>query len=239
MRDWRGTLIRFVYPEIGDLPVAAIDTALVLRVLKPIWETKTKTAVDVRSRIELVLNWAKIHGRRDGENPARWKGHLDNALPKPSKVTKVKHHPAMPYTDLPGFVIELQSKTAVGARALEWTILAAARSEETLGAVWAEIDAEKRIWTIPAARMKADADHRVPLTDRMLEILAGQSRDGVYVFPGQHHPKRFPAPQCGICCAPSDHQRKQSTVSGPRFAIGLPSKPPIPATLSRWRSHTR
>jgi integrase len=189
-RDWRGSLARYAYPEIGGLPVAAIDTALVLKVLKPIWGTKTKTAVDVRSRIELVLNWAKIHGYRDGENPARWKGHLDNALPKPSKVTKVKHHPAMPYTEVPGFICELRTKTAVGARALEWTILAAVRSEEALGAEWREIDAEKGIWTIPAARMKADADHRVPLTDRMIDILESVPRNGEYVFPGHNSSKR-------------------------------------------------
>jgi integrase len=189
-RDWRGTLTRYVYPEIGGLPVAAIDTALVLKVLKPIWETKTKTAVDVRSRIELVLNWAKIHGYRDGENPARWKGHLDNALPKPSKVSKVKHHPAMPYTEVPGFIRELRTKTAVGARALEWTILAAVRSEEALGAERCEIDVEKRIWTIPAARMKADADHRVPLTDRMIDILKSLPRNGEFVFPGHNLSKR-------------------------------------------------
>jgi integrase len=190
-RDWRGTLTRYVYPEIGALPVAAIDTALVLKVLKPIWETKTKTAVDVRSRVELVLNWAKIHGYRDGENPARWKGHLDNALPKPSKVTKVKHHPAMPYAEVPSFLAELRNKTAIGARALEWTILAASRSDEALGAEWSEIDVEKRVWTIPAPRMKADADHRVPLTDRMKEILKGQPRDGKFIFPGQHRSKKI------------------------------------------------
>jgi integrase len=191
-RDWRGTLTRFVYPEIGAMPVASIDTALVLKVLKPIWETKTKTAGDVRSRIELVLNWAKIHGHRDGENPARWKGHLDNALPKPSKVAKVKHHPAMPYSDVPGFIGELRRKTAVGARPLEWTILAASRSEETLGAEWSEIDFEKGIWTMPAPRMKADADHRVPLTDRMIEILKGQpASNGRYIFPGQRGSKKI------------------------------------------------
>jgi integrase len=183
-RDWRGSLAKYAYPAIGDLPVAAIDTALVLKVLKPIWETKTKTAVDVRSRVELVLNWAKIHGYRDGENPARWKGHLDNALPKPSKVAKVKHHPAMPYDDLPRFLAALRGKKERGALALEWTILAAVRSEETLGAQWDEIDIEKKVWTIPAARMKADADHRVPLTDRMVDIVRAQPH-GKFVFPGQ------------------------------------------------------
>src|ERR1019366_991534 len=175
--DWRGTLARYVYPEIGDLPVAAVDTALVLKVLKPIWEAKTKTAVDIRSRIELILNWAKIHGYRDGENPARWKGHLDNALPKPSKIAKVTHLAAMPYDELPDFMGELrQQEGTTAAIALEWTILAAARTDDPLGFTWPEIDTEKKVWTIPSARMKAGADHRVPLTDRMLQILGKLDR---------------------------------------------------------------
>jgi hypothetical protein len=126
-RDWKGTLAKYTYEVFGELPVAAVDTALVLNALRPIWQTKTKTAVDVRSRIELVLNWAKIHGYRSGENPAQWKGHLENALPKPSKIAKVKHLAAMPYDDLPDFMGELRAKTTNPARALEWTILAAAR----------------------------------------------------------------------------------------------------------------
>jgi integrase len=190
-KQWRSSLASYVYPLIGGLPVASIDTMLVLKVLKPIWETKTRTAVNIRSRIELVLDWAKIHGQRDGENRARWKGHLDNALPKPSKVTKVKHYEAMPYGELPGFMRELQTKTAVGARALEWTVLAASRSDETRGALWSEIDIEKRIWTIPASRMKVDADHRVPLTERMLEILSSQPHNGALVFPGQGGSKKL------------------------------------------------
>ncbi len=182
---WKGSLARFVEPLIGDLPVASIDTGLVLKVLRPIWETKTKTAVDVRSRIELILSWARIHGYRHGENPARWRGHLDNALPKPSKIAKVTHLAAMPYDELPGFMARLRENGAAAARALEWTILAAARSDETFGANPAEIDAEKGVWTISAARMKADADHRVPLSDRMLEILAKVPIGGKFVFPSQ------------------------------------------------------
>jgi integrase len=187
LRDWRNTLARHVDTLLGPLPVAAIDTALVLKVLKPIWTTKTKTAGDVRSRIELILNWAKIHGYREGENPARWKGHLQNALPKPSKIAKVKHHDAMPYADVPGFMAELRGLETVTARALEWTILAAARSAEALGAQWSEIDIEKRVWTIPAVRMKAAADHRVPLTDRMIDILKARPRTGKLVFPTPGH----------------------------------------------------
>jgi integrase len=189
-RDWRGSLAKYAYPIIGDLPVATIDLVLVKKILEPIWTTKTKTAVDVRSRLELILNWAKIHGYRDGENPARWKGHLENVLAKPSKVTKVKHYAAVPYAEVPALMAALRKKTVVGARALEWTILSAARSEETLGAEWTEIDLDKNTWTVAASRMKASSDHRVPLTGRMLEILKSLPCDGKYVFPGQTPSKR-------------------------------------------------
>src|ERR1019366_2974557 len=138
---WKGSLAKYAEPLIGALPVAAVDTGLVLKVLRPIWETKTKTAVDVRSRIELILDWAKIHGYRDGENPARWKGHLDHALPKPSKIAKVTHLAAVPYDQLPAFMGELlQQEGTTAAIALEWTILAAARTDDTLGFAWPEID---------------------------------------------------------------------------------------------------
>jgi integrase len=190
---WKGSLARYVEPVIGALPVAAIDTGLVLKVLRPIWETKTKTAVDTRSRIELILDWAKIHGYRDGENPARWKGHLDHALPKPSKIAKVTHLAAVPYDQLPGFMGELlQQEGTTAAIALEWTILAAARTDDTLGFTWPEIDTEKKVWTIPAARMKAAADHRVPLTDRMLEILGTLDRSAAFVFSGLNPKKKLP-----------------------------------------------
>ena len=192
-RDWRGSLKRFAYPMIGSLPVAAIDTSLIVKVLKPIWESKTKTAVDVRSRIELILNWAKLHGFRDGENPARWKGHLDHALPKPSKVSKINHHEAMPYDQLPPFIAALQTETVKGAAPLEWAILTAARSEEVLGAEWSEIDIGKRVWTIPSVRMKAEADHRIPITDRMMNILEAQPRAGRFIFAGQRPDKKLSA----------------------------------------------
>ena len=117
---------------------------------RPIWEIKTKTAVDIRSRIELILNWAKIHGYRDGENPARWKGHLDNALPKPAKVARVTHLAAMPYDDLPALMVALRAKDGNAAAALEWTILSAARTDETFGASWDEIDIERKVWTVPS-----------------------------------------------------------------------------------------
>jgi integrase len=182
---WKGSLARYVEPLIGALPVAAVDTGLVLKVLRPIWETKTKTAVDTRSRVELILDWAKIHGYRDGENPARWKGHLDHALAKPSKIAKVAHLAAMPYDELPGFMGELRQQEGMAAAALEWSILAAARTDDTLGLPWSEVDTEKKVWTVPAARMKAEADHRVPLSDRMLEILGKLDRGTAFVFSGK------------------------------------------------------
>jgi integrase len=189
---WNGSLGKYVLPLIGGLPISAIDTALVLKTLKPIWQTKTKTAVDIRSRIELILNWAKIHGYRDGENPARWKGHLENALPKPSKIAKVKHLIALPFDALPSLMGKLRKEEGTSAAALEWTILTAVRSDNTLAAVWSEIDMAKKVWTIPKERMKADADHRVPLTERMIEILEAQSRDTDFVFSGVNPTKKLP-----------------------------------------------
>ncbi len=189
---WSGSLKRFAEPVIGSLPVAGIDTALVLKVLKPIWEMKTKTAVDVRLRIELILNWAKIHGYRDGENPARWRGHIENALPDPSKIAKVKHLAAMPYDELPGFMWKLRAETGTPPAALEWTILTVVRSDNTFAATWPEIDLEKNVWIIPAERMKADADHRVPLTDRMIEILGKMDRSTTFIFSGENPTKKLP-----------------------------------------------
>ncbi|WP_342728865.1 integrase arm-type DNA-binding domain-containing protein [Bradyrhizobium sp. B097] len=191
---WKGSLKRYVEPVFGALPVASVDTALVLKALKPIWGTKTQSAAKLRMRIELIINWATTHGYREGENPARWRGHLKNVLPDPGKVAKVTHLPAMPYAELPAFMAELRQDETVAARALEWTILSAVRSDNTFGLTWeaGEVDAAKKCWTIPAERMKADADHRVPLTDRMLEILSGLSRDTKYVFSGENPKKKLP-----------------------------------------------
>ena len=144
---------------MGALPVAGVDTALVLKALKPIWETKTRTAANVRQRIEMILNWAKTHGYREGENPARWKGHIQNALPDPSKIAKVKHLPAMPYDQLPEFMGRLRAESGTAAAALEWTILSVVRSDNTLAATWSEIDVDKGVSAIPAARMKSPTDH--------------------------------------------------------------------------------
>jgi integrase len=185
LAQWRMTLTVYAAPLRGKR-LDDIETSDVLAVLKPIWQKKPETAVRLRGRIERVLDAAKAKGLRAGENPARWRGHLDKLLPKPQKL-KRGHHAAMPYKDLPDFVSALREKESLSALALEWCILTATRSGETLNASWREIDRELRVWTIPAERMKAGKEHRVPLTKRMLEILeklALLRRDDDHLFPG-------------------------------------------------------
>lgn len=178
--QWSSTLAAYAYPVIGGLPVAAVDTAQVLKVLSPIWQTKTETASRLRGRIEAILNHATVAGYRVGPNPARWKGWLDQTLAKPSKVRTVEHHAALPYVELPAFMIELRGQDSVAARALEFAILTAARTGEVLGATWAEIDLDARIWTVPKERMKGKREHVVPLCERAVAILeAMPTRDGV------------------------------------------------------------
>jgi integrase len=171
-RQWPETLSVYVYPTIGALPVGAVDTALVLKVLGPIWNTKPETASRVRGRIESVLNWATARGFRTGENPARWRGHLDHLLPARSKVQKVKHHPALSYADIGAFMVALRQQETIPARALEFAILTAGRTSDVLRARWGEIDLAGRLWTIPGDRMKAGKEHRVPLSDTAMEVLA-------------------------------------------------------------------
>jgi len=180
--QWESSLRRFAFPVIGALPVQAIDTALVMKVIEPIWEEKTETASRVRGRIESILSWAKARGYRTGENPARWKDHLNNLLPERSRVRKGGHYAAMPYDDLPGFLIELRKKQGIDARALEFTILTAARVSEVVGARWSEINGD--VWTIPAERMKGGKSHRVPLSRRAMELLEALPQNGDLIFPG-------------------------------------------------------
>jgi integrase len=169
--QWPATLGAYVYPAIGALPVQAVDTALVHKVLEPIWTAKPETASRVRQRIENILGFAKVCGYRDGENPARWRGHLDNLLPARSKVRDVKHLAALPYVELPTFLVNLRTREATAARALEFLVLTAARTGEVIGARWNEIDMLDKIWTVPAGRMKAHREHRVPLSPRAVAIL--------------------------------------------------------------------
>lgn len=170
-KQWRSTLETYVYPVLGDLPVAAIDTGLVLQVLSPLWQTKPETASRVRGRIEMVLDAAKVRGWRSGENPAQWKGNLAHLLPARAKVRTVKHHAALPYHELPAFLAELQTREGMAARALEFTILTAVRTGEAIGARWNEIDLAERTWAVPAGRMKARRAHRVPLSEAALAVL--------------------------------------------------------------------
>ncbi|MGE0187656.1 MAG: tyrosine-type recombinase/integrase, partial [Hyphomonadaceae bacterium] len=182
--QWRSTLSTYVYPVFGDLPVGAIDAALVSKVLDPIWAAKNETASRVRGRIEVVLDWAKVRGYREGENPARWKGHLQFALPPRRKIAKVKHHAALPFGEIGPFLRQLGAMPGVAARALEFAILTAARTGEVLGARWDEIDLAERTWTVPAERMKAGREHRVPLNAAAFAIVAARYEGccGAFVF---------------------------------------------------------
>jgi integrase len=183
---WRSTLHTYAYPILGELPVAAIDTTLIMRVLEPIWASKPETASRVRSRMEAVLDWAKVRGFRDGENAARWRGHLDHLLPASSKVRRVRHHPALPYAEMPAFMEALRSNDGIAPRALEFAILTAARTREALLAAWGEIDFGARVWAVPADRMKGGNEHRVPLCDRAVAILREMQeiRQNELLFPG-------------------------------------------------------
>ena len=174
----------YAYPALGKLPVAAIDKALVLKAIEPIWYTKTETASRVRGRIEAVLDFAKTRGYRTGENPATWDGNLVHALPARNTIAKVQHHAALPFAELPDFMAQLAAREGIAARALEFAILNASRTGEVICSRWSEIDLDAKLWTIPAGRMKAKKEHRVPLTGRSLEILKALPREGDFVFPG-------------------------------------------------------
>jgi integrase len=180
-RQWTSTLDQYVYPIIGDLSVAEIDTPHIIKTLEPIWKDKTETAKRVRGRIEKVLGWAQVRGFRGGDNPARWRGHLQELF---AAKGKAEHHDALPYADVPAFMVELGATDHPAAHALAFTILTAARAGETLGATWDEIDFAAKVWTVPAARMKAGKEHRVPLSDRAIEILRSLPRTDARVFPG-------------------------------------------------------
>ena len=169
-QQWGNTLASYVYPVIGDLPVAEVATAHVLQILEPIWNEKPETASRVRGRIETILNSAKARGYRDGENPARWRGHVEQILPARTRPSR-GHHKAMSYADIPAFIGALRTREAMAALALEFTVLTAARSGEVLGASWGEVDLAKAVWTVPASRMKAGKEHRVPLSARAIAIL--------------------------------------------------------------------
>ena len=183
--QWEMTLLHYAAP-IRRLPVDKITTEDVLSVLKPLWSDKPETASRLRGRVERVLDAAKAQGLRNGENPARWRGHLDQLLPKRQRLTR-GHHAAMAYADVPTFISDLQSRQATAALALEFAILTAARSGEALRARWEEFDLDHAVWVVPAKRMKAGREHRVPLSRRAHKIVKAmhEARDGDFVFPGQ------------------------------------------------------
>lgn len=190
-QQWTNTLDAHA-ADLLPLPVQAIDTALVLDALGPIWTKKTETATRVRQRIEAVLDWATARGYRSGENPARWRGHLENLLPKPSKVRKVKHHKALPYEEMGAFWKELAAVDTLASRALRLIILANVRAGEATGARWEEIDLKGKVWTIPADRMKAGKDHRVPLSSELVTMLEAMPHRNGWLFPGES--RRNPGP---------------------------------------------
>lgn len=185
--QWVATLESYAFPVLGAMMVRDIAPAHVIKAIEPIWLSKTETATRVRSRIELVLDFAAARGLRQGPNPARWRGNLDAALPRASKVAKVEHHPAVPVDEASAFVLRLRRQDGWGARALEFAILTAARSGEVRGATWAEIDLPAALWNVPAERMKAGRQHRVPLSQPALALLskAGPREPQDLVFPGQ------------------------------------------------------
>ena len=190
--QWSATLETYAYPTIGDLAVQDIKVAHVKKVIEPIWRTKNETAERVRSRIEKVLAWATVHGYRTGDNPARWSGYLSEIFPKRAAVRKVKHHPALPYLELPAFMRLLENTAGLGGWVLRFLILTATRTTETRAAEWSEIDMGERLWCIPAERMKASRPHRVPLSEPAMEILRymkaindAHPTPSKYVFNGQ------------------------------------------------------
>ncbi len=190
--QWNQTLESFTYPILGHLPVEEVDVSSVMRVLEPLWQTKTETAKRLRGRIEVILDWAKARNYRDGDNPARWRGLLENLLPRPSKLKKVEHYPALPYDKIGAFMAALKQQEGIGAQALAFTILTASRTGEAVGARWSEVDLDNALWTVPANRIKAGRIHRVPLSPEAIQILKsmqtfreGGRKDDALIFPSR------------------------------------------------------
>ncbi|MBI78663.1 MAG: integrase [Rhodospirillaceae bacterium] len=184
--QWHNTLAADAFPVAGQLPVADIDTEVVMQILKPIWTLKPETAGRLRGRIERILDWATVSGFRQGQNPAQWRGHLENLLPAKSRIHNVKHHPAMAYNEVGDFIRQLRERGGVAAQALEFLIYTAARTSEVTGALWDEFDPDPGIWTIPGSRTKVGKEHRIPLAERPLQIVRDlrSFTSGDFVFPG-------------------------------------------------------
>jgi integrase len=187
--QWSATLKTYAYPLIGFVSVQTIDVALVMRIIEPIWATKTETASRVRGRIENVLDWATAHGYRTGDNPARWRGHMDKMLPERTKVRKVQHYPALPYTEIGEFMAELKKQGGTASKALEFLILTVCRTNEAVKSVPGEFNLEDNVWTIPGDRMKAGRDHRIPLSAPAKAIVEEFETADTYIFPGRKRGK--------------------------------------------------
>ena len=187
-KQWERTLTAYAFPVVGKLSLRHIRQEHILKILEPIWTTKTETATRVRGRMESILDWAKVKGLRSGENPAAWKGHLDHMLPAPTRLKKIEHLTAVPVREMPGFMVKLRQAAGIAAQALEFLILTAARSGEVRGITWEEVSLDDALWIVPAERMKMKKEHRVPLSNRAVDILKSQPRiDG--------NPLVFPAPR--------------------------------------------
>jgi integrase len=231
--QWPSTLGRYVYPIFGSLSVQAVDVGLVLKALEPIWTTKPETASRVRGRIEAVLDWATARGYRNGENPARWRGHIENLLPKKSKVRRVRHHAALSHAEIGDFMAQLRQQQGVAARALEFTVLTATRTGEVIGARWSEINFAERLWTIPAERMKSGKEHRVPLTDAAFAILDQmQPMEGDYVFRGGEAHR--PISNMAMIMTLRRMGRGDLTVHGRASGTGRLSARTFRAKLPKW-----
>ena len=185
--QWVSSLANYASPVFGALPVSDVDTDLVVKILRPIWNVKTETAVRLRGRIESILDWATVSKYRSGDNPARWRGHLENLLADPNKIAPVVNFPALPWREIAAFMQDLRKREGVAARAVEYAILTAGRSGEVRGAAWAEIDLAEKVWIVPAARMKAGKEHRVPLSKQAVALLLQMPRASAFVFPGRHN----------------------------------------------------
>jgi integrase len=206
-QQWSNTLALYANPIIGDLPVDQVDVGFVMRVLEPIWSTKPETASRLRGRIEAVLDWARVRGYRQGENPARWKGNLDHLLPAKGKISVVKHHEALDYREMADFMEELRARDGIAARALEFAILTAARTGEVIGATWGEIDIDAKLWTVPGSRMKSCREHRVPLSDAAVVMLNTMPRFSI-------DPRVFPISNMGMPMLLRRMGRGELTVHG-------------------------
>jgi integrase len=183
-RFFEYNMATYANPVLGELPVAAIEVGLVMKVIEPMWRAKTTTAKRLRAQIEAVLDWAKVRGYRSGDNPAKWRGHIDKLLPAPAALAKVEHLAALPYVEVATFLDDLRTKDGLAAKALEFAILTAARTGEVIGAKWSEVDLTAGTWTVPKERMKGGREHRVPLSEGAIELLRGLPREADFVFIG-------------------------------------------------------